>query len=318
MIVGFVILSHNHPQQVLRLVSFLDRVYGRPPIAIHHDTHQSPIDVFDFPDWVSFVENPERTRWAQFSVVRGALKALALLYSKSKPDWFFLLSGADYPIRAAHDVFSYLSNLKADALVDYRDVPDLDSNTPVEPPANPALAHFTAPGNGRLAFQWYVGLNLWFPILRPGPRIGRRTIYTSIRHWPLNLKPYYGDHWIAGNARVADVLLHPTAEHKRLRRHLRLRTVPEECYYQTVLANEASLKIERDTKRFAKWMGGGAHPRNLELSDLPLILNSGAFFARKFTPDAPVLDAIDDTLRGTNDNRLELCEQRSGQDRGYR
>ena len=47
--IGFVILSHNNPQQLLRLVRCLQRIYDNPPIAIHHDIGQSPLRRRRFP-----------------------------------------------------------------------------------------------------------------------------------------------------------------------------------------------------------------------------------------------------------------------------
>ena len=52
--------------------------------------------------------------------------------------------------------------------------------------------------------------------------------------------------------------------------------------------------LVRDHKRKIIWTGG-PHPRTLTMSDLPALLESGAFFARKFDDgvDAAVLHAID-------------------------
>ena len=41
---------------------------------------------------------------------------------------------------------------------------------------------------------------------------------------------------------------------------------------------------------------GGSHPKVLGVDDLPAIISSKAHFARKFAPDALVLDAIDKML----------------------
>ena len=90
--IGFVILSHRDPAQLLRLVVTLNRLYDDPPIACHHDREQSPIDPGIFPGNVRFVEPSVRTGWAKWSVVRGFLAALRLLYDHAAPDWFVLLS----------------------------------------------------------------------------------------------------------------------------------------------------------------------------------------------------------------------------------
>jgi hypothetical protein len=298
--VGFVILSHNQPQQLLRLVHCLERIYDKPPIVVHHDFSQSQIRLEDFPSDIKFVSPHVKTRWGRFSVVTAALRALELLYAIAEPKWFFLLSGADYPIMPARTVLDRLAANEVDALLDYRAVPDIGTASKLSLPDNPSLRCFASPSNSAKAWHRYVGLNIWFPIIRTGPRVGRYTLYLSRRAWISPFGPtfkcFYGDHWFAGNSKVASILLNPTDKHLRLRRHLRLRDSPEECYYATVLANTDGLRISTSTGRFAMWTDGDAHPKLLGSSDVKAITQSKAYFARKFAPDSGVLDEIDRLL----------------------
>jgi hypothetical protein len=300
--IGFVILSHNHPQQLLRLVRCLQRLYDNPPIAIHHDIGQSPIRERDFPSGVKFVSPHLSTRWGRFANVIAALRALELLYDSSEPKWFFFLSGADYPIMSASKVFNELSSAAVDALMDYREVQSIEDDVhSVFPPENPSLKYYASSHNLAKAWHRYIGLNVWLPIVRKGPRLGRHTFYLSRKAWRSPFGPkfkcFYGDTWFAGNSKVARILLNPVEAHLRLRRHLRLRDVPSECYYQTVIANTDGLKISTATRRFSEWIvDGDAHPKILDSSDLTPIIQSKAYFARKFVPDSPVLDEIDKLL----------------------
>jgi hypothetical protein len=298
--VGFIILSHSNPPQLLRLVRCLQRVYSDPPIVCHHDFGQCPLAREEFPSGVRFVLPHLKTRWGQFSIVAAALRALELLYRDTSPDWFFLLSGADYPIMRPERVLEELKSSGTDALLDFRKVPAIPSAAPGTPAGNPALQHFSTPGYLALAWARYVGFNAWFPIVRRGPRLGRHTVYLPFRAWRSPFGPgfecFAGDQWFAGNRTVADVLIRPTEKHLQLRRYLRWRSVPDECYYQTVLVNTPHLRIDTATRRHCEWMGGGFHPRELGIDDLPTIIASGAFFARKFAPDSPVLEEIDRML----------------------
>jgi len=61
------------------------------------------------------------------------------------------------------------------------------------------------------------------------------------------------------------------------------------------------LLLPQSDWRLTDWMGGGAHPKILELSDLPAILQSEDFFARKFAPNSPLIDAIDRTLNANRE-----------------
>jgi len=274
-------------------------VYDNPPIACHHDFAQCPFSPDEFPSEVRFVSPHINTRWGQFSLVAAALRALKLLYRDVAPDWFVLMSGADYPTMRSEKVLEELASGGVDALLDFREITDVPSNSDFPSAENPALRYYDSPEHLALAWQRYVGSNVWFPIIRSGPRIGRHTIYLPFPAWRLpfgpRFKAFCGDQWFTGNQKVAEILLNPTDKHMQLRRHLRLRTVPDECYYHTILGNTPHLRISRATRRFADWRCGG-HPRNLGLSDLTAITSSNAYFARKFAPDSPVLNEIDRML----------------------
>lgn len=306
--IGFVILSHRDPAQLLRLVATLNRLYDDPPIACHHDRAQSAIDVRAFPDNVRFVDPSIRTGWAKWSVVRGFLAALRLLYDRDAPDWFVLLSAGDYPVRHAAAVRADLAALDADALIDFRQTSDTAAEAVARYGSrNPELGHFESAGNRRLARQRYEGAELWLPIVRiddGGRRVrpGRLTVSlpfaAPLGPFSRDFRCFYGDHWFTGNARVARLLLTPTPQHLRLQKHLTMRTSPDECYFQTVLCNAPELRLVRDNRRYAQWNGGGAHPQTLGDGDLDAIVASEAHFARKFAPDSPVLDRIDARLFG--------------------
>jgi hypothetical protein len=298
--IGFIILSHANPGQLRRLVLALRQNYESPPIVCHHDFSQCNLSASDFPENVTFVVPSITTRWGRISVVDAALRALRRLFEISQPDWFFLLSGADYPVMRGDVVRAELRANTCDALLDLREVvnPPFSSRPPL--PDNPALEHFVSPGNVEIAWHRYVGMNLWIPRIVRGPRLARQMFYPKMRALtsPFNAdyRCFYGDHWFAGNARVAEILLRTTRQDEKLHRHLAWRAVPEECYYHTILAN-AGARIDKKTRRFAVWNGGGAHPQNLGIGDLGKIFKSKAYFARKFLPNADVLDEIDRALR---------------------
>ena len=317
--IGFIILSHNNPQQLHRLVLCLQRIYDNPPIAIHHDMGQSLLHQSDFPSDVKFVVPHLKTRWGKFSLVAAALQALKLLYQNATPEWFVLLSAADYPTMPAQKVLEELASSGVDALLDYREVPKISDprhkltfnlsvskyfgsltsshfDPPFPVPENPALKQFALDKNVELAWRRNLAFHVWFPVIRSGPRIGRWTLYLPFDGWRLPFTPdfkcLYGDQWFTGSHRAAEILLNPTDKHMEFRRHLRSRNdVSDECYYQTILGNAPGLKISTATRRFSDWTEsaggprGGAHPKVLGLDDLPAIISSKAYFARKFAPE---------------------------------
>ena len=176
--IGFVILSHSNPSQLRRLVGCLQRIYDDPPIAIHHDFSQCTLCRGDFPSDTLFVTPHIKTSWGRLSLVLALLRALELLYRKTTPDWFVVLSGADYPTMPANRVSEELKSSDVDALLDYRETPTLSDGTTrmlcrmrVSKDAvqlgdleiasssiseNPALQFFDLPANAKLAWRRYL------------------------------------------------------------------------------------------------------------------------------------------------------------------
>lgn len=299
--IGFVILSHTNPDQVLRLINALNRMYRNPPIAWHHDFSQSTFDTSKVPSNVSMVTPSFNTGWGKLSVVQSFLAALDLLYNESDPDWFCLLSGADYPAARADVVIEELACSGCEA---YLDVHQLDRRSPAAHLVgnwNPALEHLESPGQYQQKDRFYNKAQLWIPVVRRHPRLRlgkhmRPLPFRASHPYREGFGLFWGDHWFTANRNVARVLGRPTADHRMLQRYLKWRAFPEETYYQTVLCSTPDLTICRDNKRFAVWDGGGAHPRTLTQEDVPMILASGAHFARKFAPNSPALDALDRAL----------------------
>ena len=121
--VGFVLLSHSDPDQVLGLANVLTELYKGPPIVLHHDFGQTPLDKDLFPPNVRFVEPHFPTFWGCFSIVPAALAAIRLLmHGSDPPDWFYLLSGTDYPALAPAKTLSLLASTQCDVFIDYREI----------------------------------------------------------------------------------------------------------------------------------------------------------------------------------------------------
>ena len=136
---GFVILSHSNPEQVVRLIETLNKLYGSPPIACHHDFFQSKMDRKTLPRNVKLVTPCIATGWGKFSVVEAFLAAVDVLYKESDPNWFCLLSGADYPIAKAEVVLDELEHSSCDAFLDVHQLHDSPSPARVIGSLNRAL-----------------------------------------------------------------------------------------------------------------------------------------------------------------------------------
>jgi len=299
--IGFAIVSHNEPQQLLRLVKTLNSMFDAPPIACHHDFTQCPLDEGSFPSNLRFVRPHIDTGWGDITAPLAALKAFSLLRKYDQPDWFFLLSGTDYPVRPANEISGELSDSKYDAYLDNREI--LYRGLP--PGQTAEDGGFGRPDWIPLAYYRYCTFRRPTKrLLFTGRLLNRKQfvpIYNHkidciIRQFQFNrpARIYGGDFWFHCNQKAIDRLLEARSMRK-LVRYYRTRMNPEESIFHTALCNQVDLKICKDHKRYEDWTGGGYHPKWLDESDLPKITASSAQFARKFR-DKRVLDVVETAL----------------------
>ena len=287
--IGFVLLTHDKPQQVLRLVRRLTVMFHQPRIVVHHDFSKCSLPLHAFPHNVSFVRPHVVTGWGHFSVVEAGIAAIRHLYDVSaSPEWFVLLSGADYPIKSAARVVRELHAGNYDAFMRAERID--------------ATGHSHTDYWQRESYRRYLTKTFSYPSLTKRLRPTRRRM--RVDH-PLLTRPFLpfsskfrcfsGDHWFSANREVAKYILEQHSPDSSLARHYRTVESADESYLQSIVGNAPHLRLSNDPLRYQDWSAGGPHPKTLGVADLPLLLASPAHFARKFDMDADsdILDALD-------------------------
>ena len=288
--IGFILITHQKPHQIMRLVRRLNSTFGKPSIVCHHDFSKCALPLSSFPENVLFVRPHLETGWATFSVVEATVRALRQMYgSPSSPDWVVLLSGADYPIKPSAKVLRDLSAGSYDAHIHFESI----------------RANVVERDWQRIAFNRYCTRNFTYPSLTKRMRRTKRTV--CLKHplltWPFlpfskNLRCFAGGQWFATNRRAADYIISFHSSNPGLAAHYSKLKFSEESYFQTILANAEGLRLNNSDWRYTDWSAGGPHPKTLLLEDLPNLLASPAHFARKFDIDLDIriLDEVDSLI----------------------
>jgi hypothetical protein len=283
-------------------------MFGGCSIACHHDFERSSVDMNKFSSRVTFVTPSHRTFWGHISLVHAELAALRLLYDKSDPDWFYMLSGSDYPVREPSLIMDDLNSSEVDGYIVYQ----LIQKRETIPESSGEIEQFATWHD--VARHRYLETMLKPDCMREiesASDLMEATRLLQQRHssilmrvqrsLPRNLHCYAGDHWITGNRTIARVLLSADSVISELLDFFHFSAISDEAIYQTLLCNSSSLRLENHNRRFADWSSADGHPKLLGTSDLPAIWASEAHFARKFNPNTPVLDALDVALGISND-----------------
>ena len=283
--IGFILLTHNKPYQVIRLVSVLNHMFDNPSIVCHHDFSQSNFDGDTLTGNVSIVQPHIKTGWGRFSIIEAMLRAFQLMVeSPASPDWFILLSGADYPIKPAGQIISDLDSSLFDVHIEHE---------PIRYSSYKSDWH-------KMCYYRYCVVKFWVPFLNWRHHLIRRIVTLSN---PLITSPFLpfsrkfgcfaGGQWFCANRKAANYLMKFHKEKPALAAHYRRldrykAIVPEESYFQTIFGNAPGLKVSENNWRYTDWSTQGSHPKTLLDDDLPKILASSAHFARKFDLDEDV------------------------------
>ena len=301
--VGFVLLTHSNPEQILRLVGALNELYEAPPIVCHHDFAQCALDRALFPNNVAFVDPHLPTFWGCFSIVPAALAAMRILMNcKNAPDWLYLLSGSDYPVMSPDKVVSMLAQTRFDAFIDHREITYDGYFRFARGGERDTATGFSRSSYQALAYRRYCAVAVPRPSRQKPfafPPVGHSYLYhpawRALVPGPFssNFLCFAGEHWFTVSNKAASTLLAETSQSERLLAHLRPRESPEECFYHSVLGN-SPLALSNNNLRYIHWSSPDAwHPSSLSLDHLPDISNSGAHFARKMAAGSPLLTELD-------------------------
>ena len=203
--IGFILLTHTNPQQIYRLINKLNRMFDYPVIVCHHDFSKCDLSVDTLPKNVLLVRPHLQTEWGGFSVVEATVQAIKLMYKVTDaPDWFVLLSGADYPIKTARQILGDLTSSSYDAYIQYEKITYQTYKDDLEP--NMLLLKNSYQRYCTKSFSFYYS-NKYFAQLN---------IQISLEH-PLLTKPFLpyskqlacfsGSQWFCANRKAAEYII---------------------------------------------------------------------------------------------------------------
>lgn len=300
-----VILAHENPGQVRRLISSLQGL----DIYLHVDAKAPSAVVAEMVSGASHVELLQRrfTSRASWNLVEAELAGLQVALERSSAEHIVVLSGSCYPLLSMNDLL--------DELADWRDRSRFELH-PI-PHAGWGWMPFL-PGHRSSGGLWR--FNHHFLALR-GHKVLLRGLPVPIlpKRIPAELKLHASSQWKIYARRHAKALLRAFDEHPQLVRYWRTAFAPEESAVASILSSpllvgDVAEEMFDAEAWYIDWRGrrSGGHPRWLDGSDFESIRLSrlprdadpdvyrggGKLFARKIAPGAEdLLTRIDAELR---------------------
>jgi hypothetical protein len=244
--IAYLILAHNSPRHLQRL---LEALHSDAATCFIHLDRKTPIRRYrklERPG-VRFLPDRIPVYWGDISSIDATLRLLnAALADPLRFDRLVLLSGADYPLESAATIERFFALHPDEEFLHARPVPSASAGKPLDlftrrviPASDPPWRRATR----RL-------------LLRAGWLATER----DFRRCLGDDAPYGGSAWWAITRDAGEYILDFLRRNPGWARFFRETRIPDEIFYQTLLANSPLRVRIAGPVTFADWEAGGLHP----------------------------------------------------------
>lgn len=260
--ITYVILAHQNPRQLLRLINtlYMDGV----KFVIHVDSRadlQSFKSILNSSDqkYVHFISKRCATSWGSYEIVQATLNCFQYVRRRiPETNRVVVLSGQDYPIKNNKYILSYLSSNPNAIFIQYFKLPHA---------------------------KWKEGGKPRFPYFEEISR---------------SITIYAGSQWMSFPISTIHLIFAFLKVNPDFISYFQAVKIPDESFFQTLLLNCGEDMILQNlvnkSLHLIKWDPPFRHPRILSEMDLNVIKRSKALFARKFDSlqnSTSILDKIE-------------------------
>jgi len=299
--VAYLILAHQHPELLARLIRRLLDANGL--VAIHFDASCGDAFVSDLrallgQDFGRLVlVDRVAVVWGEWSLVEATLNGLrAISQLDQQPDYVYLLSGSDYPIRPLHELDEFLERNRGMEFIESFD--DRQHRWVKRGIQSERYLY-------RFPFNWGKNPRLFSLATKLQQMLG------WTRRMPAGIEPHFGSQWWVLTWVSCEAIL-KCCDNPALVQFFRGTWVPDELFFQTMIRHVARPKRIRN------------HPLTLyQFSDsgTPVVYCNGHedylarqnfFFARKISPWADKLRDRLDELSSGDRQAYQMDDEKAG------
>lgn len=305
--IAFLILAHDNPQHLRRLIAALQGADSSFFVHIDGKRRLSDVRVPSLPN-VHCVSPRSCVYWGRFSMVQATLRLIdAALGAAPSPDYLVLLSGVDYPICPTTHIFRFFEKHNGNQFINMVRMPNTAADkTLLRLELHCVQVPPTPPGLTLLNRALFKVASIATDLL--AKQVGYRR---DFRKAIAPCEPYGGGQWWAITADAARHIQRFVRDRPEFVRFFRHTLIPDETFFHTILGNSEFASRLRHSVAFADWSRPyGRHPAYIDEEHLSLFERQRPFrvadafgegdilIARKFCDaSGPLVDRIDRVLR---------------------
>ncbi len=226
---------------------------------------------------VFFISNRIKVKWGGLDILKATLNSMEeILNEKEKEfDYLNVMSGQDYPIKAAKEFYEFIEANRGLEFVDFRQKDIFWEADVLYRVRRYSMINWKVPGKYRIEKL----INSILPI----------------RKFPFNTVNF-GSNWFTISRNCAKYVLQQSKINKKFMSFLKYVWSPDEFYFQNIIFNSSYNQKVMGYLRYIDWSEHKANPKTLTRNDFESIVRSGAFITRKLDleKDAIIFDLLDD------------------------
>ncbi|CEN52834.1 beta-1,6-N-acetylglucosaminyltransferase [Capnocytophaga canis] len=307
--INYIILAHQNPQQLERLI---DRLNGNDICFYIHLDAKSDMKHFEYLQRqnVIFVEQRIDVIWGDFSIVRATLNSMIYITDNHKngEGYTILLSAQDYPIKTNKEIQEYLLENKEYDFIDIKKIEEVWNNYRERVVAR-KFNFSSQRGNFVVIFpilkvknlrELCLSLKNIIKLFIRNPKKG--FCFLVYRRNKVPVKQHYAGSawWVFRNQTMLKILELIKKDEKRYTNYYKECLLPDEIFFQTLLMNIPNYNSSniKDSVTYVNWTRQGCElPVTFDENDIEELIQQpkNKLFARKFN-SSKILDSIDRRL----------------------
>jgi hypothetical protein len=291
--IAYLILTHNMPDHLGRLIAALSDEHAGFFVHVDQKYAIEPFLVHQAPN-VFFLGERVPVYWGQWQTVEATLNLIrSALEHDREYDYMVLLSGSCYPIRSRKYIQQVFAKYHGDEFINAVQMPNAKAGKPLS-----RLDRFYMRSDqSRFEFLRRVASGFL-----SRPKSGRlfSKKWLLARDWRRglgSLVPYGGSEWWALTGEACRYIDEFVRREQTVVRFFENSRVPDEMFFQTILANSGFAPRMRRSLMYTDWVVGGSHPAEITEQHIHMfaqhepLMGNGVFgkgelcFARKFPDD---------------------------------
>lgn len=287
--IAFLILCHKNPKQINCLIETLNDV--DVDFYLHVDKKSNILPQIDNRDNIYFLEDCERLdiKWGQSQMVHATINLIkAALTSDNKYDYFWFLSGQDFPIKSISYIKEYLERNNGK---NYIDVMPKDSHLYKKFLKRNELkyAPFMTSSNVIITI-----LKQFYILLTGGPQ---KTIILKRKN-TTGLEFNFGSSWWILSSECIQYIYNKIMSNFDIIKYFDNSICPDESVFQSIFVSSPYYKTQTEIPIYIDWRGQNKHPKTFTISDYEMLINSNYLMARKFDEniDNQIIKKLHDNL----------------------